>query len=229
MSSVIQISDFTHQFFNLFTSTNIATHQPFRRKGHVTVAMAAPPRLPGLFLQPENVQTNNGDTENEPMIDISNLQLLSEQDTPTSDYSAGNTPEISSDTEDSYSPPMDTTFLPGHPISDGLRHLMEMIDFIPKGAAVAGGKPTQKDYATWKGVLFSRDFTHDEYKSALAYAVDMVLKAKKTSIPSEEEVNGLQTEWPLRTILWKDISLDSMARMNSMAIKSGILQACKAL
>ena len=166
----------------------------------------------------------------EPTLELNNISTFIEQGPLNSSYSTSNTPASmhSENMSDAYSPPMVTAFLPDRELSKGLKELTNFIKLIPSSAA-SGGELTWRAYDEWKEVLSSRDFTHEEFACALIYATEMVLKAKKTAASLASSSLGIITGMPLTTVTWDEVSVEMLGRMSTMAVKSGVLQACTAL
>ena len=164
----------------------------------------------GAYSPPENI-VENGD-----------LDLPQYQDTP---FSAGYT-AVETDTGGD----LDAHRLPHRPVRhhSGLDLLIKWIDTV---ASVTSDQPTAEEYYKWQDILTNLNCKRDDLAGALVYATLLVnQKRDARTTPELLEFDGITTGMPLKTIPWEVAAVEaSVERMSSMAIRSGILQACVAL
>lgn len=139
---------------------------------------------------------------------------------------------------------MSTTNLPKpEPMeSPRLKQLKQSIDAIMWDAQTRKNL-TPDDFAAWKECL--HDCSREDCVDVLLEAVDGIIRVATDNynryqayrlkqglprccgFPSAPLLVCFRMGMPLRSISWRDISPESVERMSTMAIKSGILQALK--
>lgn len=180
------------------------------------------------------------------MLDFTDLLPNAAQIESFNHHSTGNTPIMSHmDLDDDEDVPAMSACSPAQHCGSGAQaKLIEWFDSL-----FSDREPMRplnsEDFSCWKQLL--QNFSHEEYCDLLLHAANEVSIAKSKlgdlytiprlctrsmvadSLADCTEVKGLATGMPLIIKPWKEVKPEMVKRMTTMAVKSGILQACKAL
>ena len=132
---------------------------------------------------------------------------------------------------------MSTELLPGHPSSPGLKKLIGWLDSISNPQTPTNKLPSRRDFSSWKAFLFGVHSDHSELCSALIHAIEGIgslqlqrsLEGVDIASDADEGSAGFSTGMPLIVVPWEDVGLAKLGRMSTMAVRSGLLQACTVL
>lgn len=160
------------------------------------------------------------------ILDFSTLLPTDEQIATFNNPSTGNTP-ISSTLdmdEDTYSPPMSAHLLPRPLGSHRPADLVSWFDSL-----FPDNTPMQSlDAETFAKLQADlQGFSHEDYCEVLLYAALTIKDAQKKFNQTQDP--GLTMGIPLVVIPWCEVNEERIQHMSTMVVKSGVLQACKAL
>lgn len=157
-------------------------------------------------------------------------------------YSTGNTPTHSEFMEDDNGADRETNAAGGmlqqtcsefvH-LGSGSDHEPTLTTFMNTlASSPQASKTARPDFESWRRIVNSRKHGHESFREALACGASAITHAKKkTTHPAveTESTSGFLNGFPLERIPWEDLVPERTLCMSTMALRSGVLQACLAL